>query len=754
MGFKRIVERGNHTSEGILHLLVLSIAIALLRYPNNAPSALFCNAWVSTASSSSSSTSSTNGNNKINSNSGTCTSSTFSSLKKYSGYVATAQSPNGNKSGKMGERYWMILNAVVDDKWQGGNGTGSATARTSTSTTTKSKIKKTNRIYINVDRWNSMFERLKEYKKTYGNTNVPKKYNDGGTPALGNWVSKQRFEALVYQNTNGEEAQITPERISKLESIGFVWELGRQDEWEEKWLTMFAELKDFEEKYLSTKVPILNNKELKTSDSDDEKRSLEDPMSSLGRWVKTQRIQWNKILRKEPAPAMTKERMEMLESIGFAWSGKRVSDYDKWLNMYFKLLFYHQRHNTTIVSDSDGQGSSRLLKWTEEQRRFYRDLTTNNNRNINSNSTTGTTRVSSSSSTSILNLLTEHRIDLLNDINFDWSYCHEDRTWDDMFNELVEYYENFNSTLISTSINERLGKWTTLQRDNYNTDSKDLDSQKISKLNTINFDWNETEDINWNAMMDRLEAYKRKHDTTIVPNHDGGDRPLANWVNNQRVKLGKYVINEDGEYYDDHDLVERIAWDLGCSPETEFEPKGFIQKLSPSTKATRIRRLNEIGFVWDAREASWQDMYQRLLVYKEQNDGSTMVPFATQESSNSSNNYNKNSAAEQQSESLGVWVKVQRYKHQLGEMSEKRLLLLNQIDFVWDPQEAQWADMFDRLCKYQEEHNGSTRVPRSYPLDPELGAWLNTQRRAYKRKTLLRERIDRLDSIGFMWEIQ
>mmetsp|Transcript_30668 Transcript_30668/g.72376 ORF Transcript_30668/g.72376 Transcript_30668/m.72376 type:complete len:717 (+) Transcript_30668:169-2319(+) len=702
-----------------MHLLI--VALNLLR-SSNSPS-LFCDAWVSTASSASSSST----------NNGVC-SFKFSSLNN----VATAQSPSGMKSGEIDRRYWMILSAVVDDRRQGGNGTASLSTTTATKSRGKpsiSKIKKTNRISINVDRWNSMFERLKQYKKKYGNTNVPKKYNDGRTPALGNWVSKQRFEALVYQNTNGEEGQITAERISKLESIGFVWELGRQEEWEEKWLTMFAELKEFHKKYLSTKVPILNNKDFK-SESDDEKSRLEDPMSSLGRWVKTQRIQRNKLLRKELAPAMTNERLEMLESIEFAWSGKRVTDYDKWLNMYFKLLFYHQRHNTTIVSDSAGQGSSRLLKWTEEQRRFYRDLTTNSTS-------------SKASGGAMLNTLTQHRIDLLNEIYFDWSYCHEDRTWEDMFNELVDYYENFNSTLISTSINERLGKWTILQRDKYNAGSKNLDREKITKLNAINFDWNATEDINWNAMMDRLEAYKRKHDTTIVPNHDGGDRPLANWVNNQRVKLGKYVINEDGEHYDYHDLVERIALDLGCSPETEFEPKGFIQKLSPSTKATRIRRLNEIGFVWDAREASWQDMYQRLLVYKEQNNGSTMVPFASQDGNNS-----KDSATEQISESLGVWVKVQRHKKQLGEMSEKRLQLLNKVGFVWDPQEVQWAEMFDRLCKYQEDHNGCTKVPRSYAPDPELGSWLNTQRRAYKRMTLPQERINRLDAIGFIWEIQ
>ena len=630
----------------------------------------------------------------------------------------------------------MVLNAVVDDRMQGMNGTATYETATSVSKEPRSKIKKANKIFI-VDRWNSMFERLKEYKKRYGNTNVPKNY-DGGAPSLGNWVAKQRFEFMVYQNTNGKEGQITLDRITKLESIGFLWELRRQ-EWEERWQTMFAELKIFQKKYLSTKVPIFK-------DDGRRRAGAEYPMFSLGLWVKTQRIQRNRLLRNESAPAMTKERLEMLESIGFSWKGKRVTDYDKWLSMYFKLMFYYQQHNTTIVSDSHGEGTSRLLKWTEAQRGYYRNLKLDE---------TGSIQIPENVKDDDTNTLTQHRIDLLNDINFDWSYCHEDRSWDDMYNELVEYKENFNSTLVSTSINEGLGKWTISQREKYNSGSSDLDERQILKLNRINFDWNATDDVNWNAMMERLEAYKRKYDTTIVPTHDGGDIPLANWVNNQRFKLGKYVLNDEGEYYDDRDLVERIAVDLGCTPQCEFEPKGFIQKISPSTKATRIRRLNEIGFVWDAQEASWQDMYRRLLEYKERNNGSTTVPF-------SSENYTRKGTGkttyegdgEDESESLGLWVRIQRQNKQVGQMSEKRIALLNKIGFVWDIQDAQWTEMFDRLCRYQRQHDGSTMVPRSYPPDPKLGFWLNTQRLAYKRKRLAQERIDRLDSIGFVWKIE
>ena len=674
---------------------ILMAFIAVLAWSKT--SSILCNAWVQTASSSSSGSGST---------------STFSSMNN----GATAQC--GTKISTFDKRYWTILNAVVDDGRSARNGTMTFATTTTTTTTVRKpsssgKIKKTNKIFV--DRWNTMFERLKEYKKIHGNTKVQKKYNDGRTPSLGNWVCKQRFEALVYHNTNGEEGQITPDRIAKLESIGFVWELARQDEWEEKWHAMFSELKAFQQKFHSTKVPILDNKDGTCS------------MSSLGRWVKTQRKQRNRLLRNQPAPAMTKERLELLESVDFAWKGRRVTDYDKWLNMYFKLFFYHQQHNTTIVSDSDGQGSSRLVEWTEEQRSLYRELTMED----------GMKQSSKDSTERKTNTLTQHRIDLLNEICFDWSYCHKDKTWDDMYNELVEYKENFNSTLISTSINQRLGQWTNAQREKYNAGSKDLVQEHIVKLDAIDFDWNATDDVNWNAMLDRLDAYKRKHDTTIVPNHDGGDRPLANWVGNQRFKLGKYVLNEEGEYYDDDDLVERIAYDLGWS--SEDKSRGFIRKLPPSTKAARIRRLNEIGFVWDAQEASWQDMYQRLLIFKEENNGSTSVPFSTECDD---------------SDSLGVWVRAQRHIKQRGELSEKRLQMLNEIDFEWDPLEAQWKEMFDRLCVYQKQNGGSTSVPGSYPPDPELGFWVNTQRRSYKRRTLPSQRIERLDAVGFVWEIQ
>lgn len=60
--------------------------------------------------------------------------------------------------------------------------------------------------------------------------------------------------------------------------------------------------------------------------------------------------------------------------------------------------------------------------------------------------------------------------------------------------------------------------------------------------------------------------------------------------------------------------------------------------------------------------------YSRLLVYKKQHK-STHVPW----------NYNE----ENKFSLLGSWVSVQRASYKKGKLMEKRLKLLNSIDFAW-----------------------------------------------------------------------
>ena len=74
--------------------------------------------------------------------------------------------------------------------------------------------------------WNDKFERLVRYKQEHGDCLVPQNYKEykGDTllPSLGTWVRTQR------QGRN----DLDPGRISRLESIGFVWD-PLEEQWEE-----------------------------------------------------------------------------------------------------------------------------------------------------------------------------------------------------------------------------------------------------------------------------------------------------------------------------------------------------------------------------------------------------------------------------------------------------------------------------------------------------------------------------------------
>jgi len=67
---------------------------------------------------------------------------------------------------------------------------------------------------------------------------------------------------------------------------------------------------------------------------------------------------------------------------------------------------------------------------------------------------------------------------------------------------------------------------------------------------------------------------------------------------------------------------------------------------------------------------------------------------------------------------------------------------------------ARWNMMFERLKKYKEK-NGDCLVPQRYEDDPELGRWVETQRRISTLDDRAKqERRDKLNSIGFVWRVR
>ena len=65
--------------------------------------------------------------------------------------------------------------------------------------------------------WEQMFSELERYKKENGDALVPATYETASKVKLGSWVSVQRKKS----------AQLSESRVSRLNSIGFIWRVKR-----------------------------------------------------------------------------------------------------------------------------------------------------------------------------------------------------------------------------------------------------------------------------------------------------------------------------------------------------------------------------------------------------------------------------------------------------------------------------------------------------------------------------------------------
>ena len=98
----------------------------------------------------------------------------------------------------------------------------------------------------------------------------------------------------------------------------------------------------------------------------------------------------------------------------------------------------------------------------------------------------------------------------------------------------------------------------------------------------------------------------------------------------------------------------------------------------------RIDALEEIGFEWDARKATWRRRFEELKRFQEEN-GHCNVP--------------QRHAGELRQ--LGIWVMTQRKVYKAGKMSKERIDALEEIGIVWklDSNEVRWK-------KWKLDRNG------------------------------------------------
>jgi hypothetical protein len=270
----------------------------------------------------------------------------------------------------------------------------------------------------------------------------------------------------------------------------------------------------------------------------------------------------------------------------------------------------------------------------------------------------------------------------------------QNERWDESFQRLVVTYRKEHKYINVPqryAADPTLGSWVCNQRHYYK--NKELSVNRIRRLESIGFVWKLKDIVPWEGMYQKLAAYKKQHKSANVPQRYAADPTLGSWVSNQRYYYKNKVLS-----------------------------------------VKRMRRLDSIGFAWKLKDiVPWEEMYQRLVAYKKQHK-STNVP-----------------RKHQLHLKLGEWVHNQRNCYTKKEISVERIKRLDSIGFVWKLKDiVSWDEMYLRLVAYKKKHK-STNIPFRYEADPRLGQWVSTQRKYHSNKTLSIERINRLDSICFVW---
>jgi hypothetical protein len=221
-------------------------------------------------------------------------------------------------------------------------------------------------------------------------------------------------------------------------------------------------------------------------------------------------------------------------------------------------------------------------------------------------------------------------------------------------------------------------------------EAKKLDADRSRRLDELGFVW-DLADAWWEEMFTALVDYGERFGDCNVPQIWAENPALGNWLGKQRKARKAGKLGND------------------C-----------------------IRRLDELGFIWDMLDAAWEEMFVTLVDYRDR-FGDCKVPKRWPENRR-----------------LGSWATNQRISKKSGKLSEDRIRRLEELGFVWNTRDTAWEERFAALVNYRDR-SGNCNVPQNWPENPQLAEWVSTQRGARKANKLDADRIRSLDELGFEW---
>ena len=216
------------------------------------------------------------------------------------------------------------------------------------------------------------------------------------------------------------------------------------------------------------------------------------------------------------------------------------------------------------------------------------------------------------------------------------------------------------------------------------------------------------------------------------------------------------------------DLTNNIEYIEELENNLKDRVKEIQKSLGHNKREIKIRNLNfdimvenknlfeVLRYVRDRlRPNTWELNYSLAKIYFEKN-GNLEIPskFKTLNGTDEDKNgYN-----------LGGWLVSQRQMYKKSKLSKEREELLEKIGMHFETRDNDevWNQMYMLAESYFKEY-GNLKIKQVFKtlngIDYDekgynLGIWINTQRREYKKDKLSKEKIELLDQIGMVWEIK
>mgnify|MGYP004470826107 CR=1 FL=1 len=211
--------------------------------------------------------------------------------------------------------------------------------------------------------WMDWYHEVEKYYEEYGNIDMSVKYETKEGLKLGQWLHRQR---QIYKgNMIG---RIMENQVQLLNDLGMKWEVQK-----ETWNENYYALEEYYKKYGNIDVP---------------RNYVTQEGLKLGLWLNTQRQAYNG----KSKCKITEEQILLLNKLEMKWN----IDLEKWDTYYYALENYYKEHgNIDILVNYVTDDGLKLGSWLNNQKKAYRGK---NNLKIRAD-----------------------RIQLLNDLNIDWS---------------------------------------------------------------------------------------------------------------------------------------------------------------------------------------------------------------------------------------------------------------------------------------------------------------------------------------------